>query len=108
MDTTVAANGHQPETTSQRQEVSDLISDMQDLLGRVGHLADPEINLLRTRIEHGIAVAKQTLADGSSRVQRTARQALTAGDGYVRDQPWQAVGIAASVGLAVGILVARR
>jgi ElaB/YqjD/DUF883 family membrane-anchored ribosome-binding protein len=108
MDTTVAANGHQPETTSQRQEVSDLISDMQDLLGRVGHLADPEINLLRTRIEHGIAVAKQTLADGSSRVQRTARQALNAGDGYVRDQPWQAVGIAAAVGLAVGILVARR
>lgn len=108
MEQTLAGNGQPPETSPRRQEVNNLIADVQDLLGRVGHLADPELALLRTRVEHGIAVTKQTLADGSARAQRSARHALDAGDGYLRDQPWQAVGIAAAAGLIVGFLVARR
>ena len=108
MESTLAGNGQHPETPPRGREVNNLIADVQDLLGRVGHLADPEIASLRTRVEHGIAVTKQTLADGSARVQQSARQALSAGDGYVRDQPWQSVGIAAAAGLVVGFLVARR
>ena len=108
MESTLAGNGHIPETSARQQEVSDLIADVQELLGRVGHLADPEITLLRTKVEQGIAAARQTLTDGSDRVQRSARRALSAGDGYVHDQPWQAVGIAAAAGLIVGYLVARR
>ena len=108
MESTLAGNGQHAESPTRSQEVSNLIADVQDLLGRVGHLADPEIASLRTRVEQGIAATKQTLADGSARVQRTARQAISAGDGYVRDQPWQSVGIAAAAGLVVGFLVARR
>ncbi len=52
--------------------------------------------------------AKRTLAGGSDRVQRHARRAIDAGDSYVRDNPWQAVGIGATAGLIVGLLVARR
>jgi len=108
METTITGNGHYPESSARRQEVTDLIADVQDLLGRVGHLADPEIAMLRTRVEHGLSAAKQTLADGSAYAQRSAREALSAGDGYVREQPWQAVGIAAAVGVLVGFLVSRR
>lgn len=108
MEPTLAGNGHSPETSPRRQEVDNLIADVQDLLGRVSHLADPEVALLRARVEQGIAITKQTLADGSARVQRNARHALSAGDSYVRDQPWQAVGIAAAAGLVLGFVVARR
>jgi X-X-X-Leu-X-X-Gly heptad repeat protein len=108
MESTLAGNGRTTETSPRQQELSNLIADVQDLLGRVGHLADPEIALLRTRVEHGIAATRQTLADGAAKVQSGARQALDSGDGYVRDQPWQAVGIAAAAGLVVGFLVARR
>jgi ElaB/YqjD/DUF883 family membrane-anchored ribosome-binding protein len=41
-------------------------------------------------------------------VQRQAKEALEAGDRYVRDQPWDAIGIAAVAGLAIGFLVGRR
>ena len=90
------------------QEMSSLIADMQDLLGRVAHVADPEIARLRIRVGRALTSAKRVLADGTDQVQRHAKNAMTAGDGYVREQPWQAVGIAAAAGLLVGFLVARR
>ena len=90
------------------QEARNLMSDVQDLLSRVAHVADPEIARVRARVERGLASAKQTLADGTDRVQRHAKNAAVASDTYVREQPWQAVGIAAAAGLLIGFLVARR
>jgi ElaB/YqjD/DUF883 family membrane-anchored ribosome-binding protein len=90
------------------QETSSLIADIQDLLGRVAHVADPEIARLRIKVGRALTSAKKVLADGTDQVQRQAKNAMTAGDGYVREQPWQAVGIAAAAGLLVGFLVARR
>lgn len=90
------------------QEVSNLMADVQDLLGRVTHVADPEIARLRTKVEQALTTAKKAIADGTEQVQRQAKNAMTAGDAYVQDRPWQAVGIAAVVGLVVGFLAARR
>jgi|SRR5271165_287829 len=90
------------------QEVRNLTADIQDLLSRVAHVADPEIARLRARVERGLASAKQTIADGTDRVQRHAKDVVAAGDNYVREQPWQSVGIAAAAGLLIGFLVARR
>jgi ElaB/YqjD/DUF883 family membrane-anchored ribosome-binding protein len=90
------------------QEVSNLTADVQELFHRVAHVADPEIARLRTKIERGLTAAKKALADGTDQVQRHAKDAMAAGDSYVREQPWQAVGISAAVGLVVGFLVARR
>ena len=90
------------------QEVSNLMADVQELFRRVAHVADPEIARLRTKIERGLTAAKKVLADGTDQVQRRAKDAMAAGDNYVREQPWQAVGIGAAVGLVVGFLVARR
>jgi ElaB/YqjD/DUF883 family membrane-anchored ribosome-binding protein len=97
-----------PELLRSGQEVPNLNADVQNLLARVAHVADPEVARLRTRIERGLATAKKTLVDGTDRVQRQAKDMLTTGDGYVRDRPWQAVGVAAAVGLFLGFLVARR
>lgn len=90
------------------QEVQDLMADVQDLLGKVAHVADPEIARLRTKLEAGLTTAKKALAAGADQVQKTGRDAVAAGDHYVRDQPWQAVGLAAAAGLLVGFLVGRR
>jgi ElaB/YqjD/DUF883 family membrane-anchored ribosome-binding protein len=95
-------------TVARNQEARQLIADTQDLLGRVAHLADPEINRLRSKLERGLAVAKRTLSDGTGRLQHHAKDVLSAGDGYVHDQPWQAMGIAAAAGVVVGFLAARR
>jgi ElaB/YqjD/DUF883 family membrane-anchored ribosome-binding protein len=90
------------------QEARNLTADVQDLLSRIAHVADPEIARLRAKIERGLTTAKKTIADGTDRVQRQSKDAMTAADRYVRDRPWQAVGIAAAAGLVVGFLSRRR
>ena len=38
----------------------------------------------------------------------TTKQAARVADDYVHDKPWQAIGIAAGVGLIIGLLIGRR
>jgi ElaB/YqjD/DUF883 family membrane-anchored ribosome-binding protein len=90
------------------QEVHDLMAHVQDLLGQMAHVADPEIARLRARVAEALEMAKRAVASGSQQVQRQTKDAMRAGDAYVRNQPWQAVGVAAVVGLIAGILVAKR
>lgn len=90
------------------EEVQNLIADVEDLIDRVGDAADPEIRRLRSKVAAALAITKKSIAEGVEQVQGQAKQAIDASDQYVRNQPWEAIGIAALAGLAVGFLVARR
>ncbi len=90
------------------QEIRNLMADTVDLLDRMAHVADPETLRLREKLAQSLATAKRAVGEGADRIQRQARQALRAGDGYVRDRPWNAVGIAAAAGLIVGLLIRKR
>ena len=52
--------------------------------------------------------AKARLSSLEDEALRRAREVADATDEYVRENPWQSVGIAAGVGLLVGLLLARR
>jgi ElaB/YqjD/DUF883 family membrane-anchored ribosome-binding protein len=52
--------------------------------------------------------ARRALNDRAAQVQRRARAAFAAGDSYVHEQPWEALGAAAVAGLVVGLLLFRR
>ena len=90
------------------QEVRKLVADVEELIRRVGDAADPELARLRAKVESTLATTKKAISDGTEQVQRQAKDAFEASDRYVRDQPWEAVGIAALAGLAIGLLVGRR
>jgi ElaB/YqjD/DUF883 family membrane-anchored ribosome-binding protein len=87
------------------EEVQNLIADVEDLIDRVGEAADPEVRRLRAKVADAVTSAKQSMAAGAEQVQRHALDAFDAGDRYVRNQPWEAIGIAALAGVAVGFLV---
>ena len=89
-------------------EVQNLISDVEDLIDRVGEAADPELRRLRAKVAAAVASTKSSIADGADVVQRQARETFEAGDRYVHSRPWEAIGIAAIAGLAVGFLASRR
>ena len=86
-------------------EVQNLIADVEDLIQQVGEAADPEVRRLRSKVASAVTSAKRSLASGAEQVQQQARDALEASDRYVRTQPWEAIGIAALAGIAVGFLV---
>lgn len=97
------AKEHMKHTAS--SELSNLVSDVEDLLKKVTHVNDADIAILRARLERKIEVAKETIAAGSGKVTQTAREAAKATDEYVRQSPWQSVGIAALTGAVVGFAI---
>jgi hypothetical protein len=72
--------------------------------GFVEHPADDEDAASDT----GLAAAAEALIDGAERWITKARDAARNADGYVRTSPWQALGVAAIAGIAVGYLASRR
>lgn len=93
---------------SAASEIKSLIADVEDLVARVSDLKDADVIKVRNKVEQAIASAKQGLSDGADAVKRKARQAASTADDYVHESPWQALGIAALVGVVVGILATRR
>ena len=90
------------------QEVDKLIGEVENLIRRVGDAADPEMRRLRGEVQSAIADTKKALGDQGGWVQRQtsrAKEAFEASDRYVREQPWQTVGIAAVTGVLIGCLV---
>jgi ElaB/YqjD/DUF883 family membrane-anchored ribosome-binding protein len=103
-----ARDAAQKAGTAAGEEVQNLIADVEDLIDRVGDAADPELRRLRSKVAAAVASTKSSIADGAEVVQRQARETFEIGDRYVHNRPWEAIGIAALAGLAVGFLASRR
>jgi ElaB/YqjD/DUF883 family membrane-anchored ribosome-binding protein len=89
-------------------EVEQLIADVEALIDRLGDPKDPATAQLCTRVAEAVARARAAVSERAAQVQRQTRDALQAGDAYVRTQPWESVGVAAVAGLVVGMLLFRR
>jgi ElaB/YqjD/DUF883 family membrane-anchored ribosome-binding protein len=89
-------------------EIKNLIADVEELMARISDLKDADVVRVRGKVQRAVDATKQSLADSAGNLRRRAQQAASTADDYVRDSPWQAVGIAALVGAVVGILATRR
>jgi len=96
-------------------EIKNLIADVEDLMARIADLKDADVVRVRSKVQRAVDATKQSLADGAEAIRQRAQDVAkhaqdVAGtaDDYVRERPWQAVGIAALVGAVVGILATRR
>ena len=63
---------------------------------------------LRARVASTLSRAKDGLIEAQCAVVDKAKAAARATDGYVHENPWKSVGIAAGVGLLLGMLIGRR
>lgn len=89
-------------------EFKDFIDDVEDIVSRVADIKDPEVARIRDRLRDSVASVKEAVSDGANRVRHHAKEVAVGADDYVRENPWQALGIAALVGVAIGFLAARR
>ncbi len=89
-------------------EIKNLIADVEELMARISDLKDADVVRMRGKVQRAVEATKQSVADGAFNLRRRAQAAASTADDYVRDSPWQAVGIAALVGAVVGILATRR
>ncbi|MBK9160401.1 MAG: DUF883 domain-containing protein [Nitrosomonadales bacterium] len=89
------------------QDMRAVVNDAEELLHATAGQAGEKVAAVRERIQKNLAVAKERLLEAEEAVIETTKQAAKATDEYVHENPWYAVGIAASVGLVVGMLIGR-
>lgn len=89
-------------------EFSNVLSEAESLLDKASRETGDKARDLRSQVEARLLTAKLKLQELEGAAVDRAKQAARVTDDYVHDHPWQAIGIAAAVGLAVGLLMNRR
>jgi len=94
--------------TAASGEIKSLIADVEDLVAKIADLNDADVMRVRNKVQRAIDAAKESIAGGADTLRQQAQRAASSADDYVRDSPWQAVGIAALVGVLIGLVATRR
>ena len=89
-------------------ETKDVLKETAELLEEVANANAEESKRIYAKIAENLQGAKKRLVEIEEVAVDKARVAAKQTDDYVRQNPWQAVGIGAAVGLLIGVLVARR
>lgn len=99
---------NQAHETNVDDDVQLLSDTLEEVLGYSGDKADEKYVELKTRAEQALDDVKNRVSQASDTYYVKAKQAATLADDYVQENPWHGVGIGATIGVVVGLLLARR
>lgn len=85
-----------------------VVADAEALLKATAGQGGEKLSEIRAKAEESLRVAKARMADAQEALVAKTKEAAKATDAYVHENPWKAIGIAAGVGLVVGLLIGRR
>jgi ElaB/YqjD/DUF883 family membrane-anchored ribosome-binding protein len=105
------SNNIQTTTVTKEQLISDfkvVIADAEALIKATAIQGGEAVVNLRANAEESLAAANVKLGEAQDALVEKGKIAAQATDDYVHEKPWHAVGIAAGVGLVVGLLIGRR
>jgi ElaB/YqjD/DUF883 family membrane-anchored ribosome-binding protein len=85
-----------------------VIRDAESLLKATAAHTGEKIEEVRAQAEESVRAAKVRLAGIEDEALARARAIADDADQYVRANPWGAVGVAAGIGLLLGLLLSRR
>ncbi len=99
-------------TAPQRDKLLDdlrlVIADAEELLRMTTDQVGEGTAEVRSHIQDRLQAARAELASLQDEAAARLKAAGHATDAFVHENPWQSIGIAAAIGLVVGLLVARR
>lgn len=90
------------------QDMRLVVTDAEDLLKATAGQTGERIEKVRARAEESLRTARNRLQIAGKTVQEGAKEAALSVNEQVHQNPWSAVGVAAGVGLVIGILLGRR
>lgn len=85
-----------------------VIRDAEELLAHTGQQAGEGFKAAKAKIETSLKSAKEELAAAQDVVVAKSKVAAQTTDEYVKAHPWQAVGMAAAIGVILGFLISPR
>ena len=102
----MSSNANHTATVTKEKLAEDfkvLSKDVQDLLKATASVVGEKAAEARVKVEESLKVAQDKLAVVQESVKAKGQEAVSVTDEYVRDNPWNAVGIAAGVGFLLGL-----
>ena len=89
-------------------DIKTVLADAEDLLKQAATATGERASELRESALARLKQAKEKAADAQVVVIERGKKAVRATDDYVHERPWTAIGIAAGVGVLVGLLINRK
>ncbi|SAK50002.1 membrane protein [Caballeronia hypogeia] len=89
------------------EDIKVLLNDAEELVRLSATLPGEGVDALRSRLRDHVDSARVALDDAQASAQNRYRASVDCTEKYVKDNPWQSLGIAAGVGFLVGLLVSR-
>jgi ElaB/YqjD/DUF883 family membrane-anchored ribosome-binding protein len=89
-------------------EFHNFVDDVEDLITETTSLTGADLIRVKAKLSARVAAAKESIQEMSTAVTQSARKTAAATNNYVHEQPWQAVGIGAVVGVLLGFVLGRR
>jgi ElaB/YqjD/DUF883 family membrane-anchored ribosome-binding protein len=89
-----------------------VMADAEELLRSTAAQAGEKVSetaaAARAKLQQSLQTAKERLVAAQAAVVDKTREAARVTDEYVHENPWKSVGVAFSVGIIIGMLIARR
>ncbi|SNU82758.1 membrane protein [Pandoraea sputorum] len=89
-------------------DIKSVLADAEDLLKQAANTTGERASELSDKALTLLKQAKEKASDVQVVVVEKSKKAARATDDYVHDHPWQAVGIAAGIGVVIGLLLNRK
>lgn len=90
------------------EDLKVVVSDAEALMNATTGVATDGAGKARERAAESLAQAKARIAAWEQQMTARAKAAAQATNGYVHENPWPSIGLAAGVAFIAGLLVARR
>jgi ElaB/YqjD/DUF883 family membrane-anchored ribosome-binding protein len=90
------------------EDLRAVIADAEALLALSKDQAGEGAAKLRERVQDRLVQARSHLAEFQDNAVERVRAAGVAADDFVHDKPWPSIGLAAGIGVLVGLLIGRR
>jgi ElaB/YqjD/DUF883 family membrane-anchored ribosome-binding protein len=95
-------------TVKLKQDLQAVVVDAEELLKATAAQTGERVEKVRVRAEESLRAARVRLAETGAAVGERAGVAVHEVDDHVHKHPWASAGIAAGVGIVVGLLIGRR
>nr|WP_298138368.1 DUF883 family protein [uncultured Pseudomonas sp.] len=90
------------------KEFQTLVSDTEKLLNTSANLVGEHADELREQIRSSLGRARSSLDSAENSLRERGQAAVDATSDYVQTHPWHSLGIAAAIGMLLGMLITRR
>jgi len=88
-------------------DLKTLVNDAEELFKVTATQAGEKVAVARQKVEQSLIEGKKALADAEKVLVKKSKECAEIADDYVRENPWSAIGVAAGIGLVLGLLIRR-